>query len=74
MTAPVQITGSGGSWRIVQGGRVLGHARGQAATVLLAAERRAATATLRPRPCLCCGARINSTGPGHRLCRTCREG
>lgn len=26
-----------------------------------------------PRPCLCCIAEFISTGPGHRLCLTCRN-
>lgn len=27
----------------------------------------------KPRPCLCCRRQFRSTGPGHRLCRTCRD-
>lgn len=29
--------------------------------------------TAKARPCLCCGKRFNSTGPGNRLCQKCRH-
>ena len=36
-------------------------------------DRMVAERQRRPRDCLCCGATFQSTGPGHRMCKLCRN-
>lgn len=77
MPGALEIRGSSGflvvrrADQTVVGGPYSSH--GNAITALAGIERR-----LRPvriRACLAaCGRNILSTGPGHRLCATCREG
>jgi hypothetical protein len=70
----LQITGKGLSNWVARNGRTVAGpytSHGNAIAALPGIEAR-----LRPvliRPCLGCGANIKSTGPGHRLCLTCRR-
>lgn len=74
--AQLSIAGSGRSFQVMIGRRAVSQQRftspGNAIAAMPGIERR-----LRPitrRPCLCCNAPFASTGPGHRLCRLCRQG
>lgn len=72
MTGMLEIRGSGRSWQLLEGRRVLAEADsfdkiGMKQDRILRAR---ATAT---RPCMCCSAPFQSTGRHHRLCRLCRE-
>jgi hypothetical protein len=69
----LDIRGSGQAFFIYEGTRrVAGPFWGQhmATAALRGTARRLRPATARP--CLCCGTAFPSTGPGHRLCKTCR--
>jgi hypothetical protein len=67
------IRGSGRSFAILHGQRIVGRATttGNAIAALRGIETRLAPVTTRP--CLGCAAPLNSTGKGHRLCPTCRK-
>lgn len=75
MTAPaLDIRGAGASWSILRDGRVIAGpytAHQNAVAALRGVERRLAPSRIVA--CLCCGADLRSTGPGHRLCPACRE-
>jgi hypothetical protein len=68
------ITGSGTSFAVSAGGRVIARrftSHGNAVAALPGIEAR-----LRPvqiRRCLCCKTHFTSTGPGNRLCATCKR-
>lgn len=47
--------------------------RGQAEEWLAARLDMKCLRAIRPRPCMCCATTFTSTGPGHRLCDTCRQ-
>lgn len=74
MRPALAIVGPAKSLYIMRGttrlaGPIAGHSNAIAA--LPGIERRLTPITARP--CLCCGARFNSTGKGHRLCTPCRK-
>jgi hypothetical protein len=71
MPAALQIRGSGHSFAILRGTRVLALAtsHGNAIARLPGIERQAQA---RPRRCLCCQAEFQSAGAGNRLCNPCR--
>lgn len=73
MQPALQIRGSGHSFAILQGSRIIARAttHGNAVAALPGIERRLQT---KPRPCLCCHATFQSRGRYHRLCRTCGKG
>ncbi len=73
MTAPhFSLIGSGHSVAIYRGAERVSrfYQHRDAATARMNALE--AISLITARPCLCCGARFNSTGKGHRLCSTCR--
>jgi hypothetical protein len=76
MRLQLDIRGSGTSFAILQGGRVIGRATSHGNAIARAAgiERKLAKAQRRPAVCLGCGAGFLSSGPGNRLCPTCRKG
>lgn len=75
MTLQLDIRGSGQAHAIYLGKtRISRFYSGNTAAI---AAMRGVEARLRPvmtRGCLSCGERFNSTGPGHRMCKPCREG
>lgn len=72
----VEIVRVDGSFaNLVHGGQVLRRVRhnGYAEYYARIEEQRLREAAARPRPCLCCGATMLSTGAHHRLCDPCRR-
>lgn len=73
MQPPLQIRGSGTSFAILQGTRILARAtsHGNALARLPSIERSLQSKTRR---CLGCSISFQSRGPHHRLCPTCGKG
>lgn len=78
MQPSLSITGSGQSFQVRIGGRAMAQRRftshGNAVAALPGIERQLRLASAATRACLCCRAPFRSTGPGHRLCTSCRKG
>lgn len=71
MLADLQIVGSGHSYVITQGGKVLARATSTGNAI---ARLRGVEARLRPvfiRQCIACPTHFKSTGKGNRLCPIC---
>lgn len=67
----LQIIGSGSSYAILRGGKVLARATSHGNAI---ARQRGVEARLRPtifRQCMACPTHFNSTGTGNRLCPSC---
>lgn len=73
MTARATIQGSGHSYAILLGTRIIARA-----TTYDSAAARAnnieARALIRPRKCLSCAATFNSAHAGNRICGKCKKG
>lgn len=72
MLAALQIIGSGNSFAILHGNRVLARATSNdnALARISGVEREL---RLRPRRCLCCQVEFASLGANNRMCNTCRR-
>lgn len=75
MTTPTyDVIGSGSAWAILdQTGRVVGLRNGDKELALRAAERLAAKAKEKVRPCITCGKPMVSTSFSHRRCAACKR-
>lgn len=73
MPHALHIRGSGHSFAILQGSKILGRAttHGNAVAALPGIQRRLQS---KPRPCLGCRTSFQSRGAHHRLCPTCGKG
>ena len=72
MSMGLEVTGSGPSWAVVEGGTVLARRNSHdGAQLTLDRIRRARRITTRL--CMCCGTAFKSTGPAHRLCAPCKR-
>lgn len=69
---PLVIRGSGASFAVLQGAKVLRHFNSHIAAIAALRGLEARLQTRHSRRCLCCPATFMSTGPGHRLCAKCR--